>query len=111
MNRSHIHARQALYQLSYIPRSLSFIALDFFFFFFCFFFDRVYLCRYGGHGTQNVYKAGEERRNPPVSASQVLGLKACATTPSALDFLTMMSCKILIKPSLAALVPSLRGSF
>ena len=42
MNRSHIHARQALYQLSYIPRSLSFIALDFFFFFR--FFETGFLC-------------------------------------------------------------------
>jgi hypothetical protein len=33
-------------------------------------------------GTHFVDQAGLELRNPPVSASRVLGLKACATTPS-----------------------------
>uniref|UniRef100_A0A8C6GDM1 Uncharacterized protein n=1 Tax=Mus spicilegus TaxID=10103 RepID=A0A8C6GDM1_MUSSI len=28
-----------------------------------------------------IYQAGLELRNPPASASRVLGLKACATTP------------------------------
>jgi hypothetical protein len=31
-------------------------------------------------GTHFVDQAGLELRNPPASASQVLGLKACATT-------------------------------
>ncbi|GAB1293072.1 Predicted gene 45861 [Apodemus speciosus] len=36
----------------------------------------------GCPGTHSVDQAGLELRNPPTSASQVLGLKACATTPS-----------------------------
>jgi hypothetical protein len=39
------------------------------------------LCNPGCPGTHAVYQAGLELRNPPASASQVLGLKACATTP------------------------------
>ena len=42
--------------------------------------DRVSLCRPGCPGTHSVGQAGLELRNPPASASQVLGLKACATT-------------------------------
>jgi hypothetical protein len=52
-----------------------------FFFFFFFFWDRVSLCSPGYPGTHFVAQAGLELRNPPASASQVLGLKACATTP------------------------------
>jgi hypothetical protein len=54
------------------------------FFFFLFFFrDRVSLCSPGCPGTRthSVDQAGLELRNPPASASPVLGLKACATTP------------------------------
>jgi hypothetical protein len=43
--------------------------------------DRVSLCNSGCPGTHSVDQAGLELRNPPASASQVLGLKACATTP------------------------------
>jgi hypothetical protein len=43
--------------------------------------DRVSLCSLGCPGTHFVNQAGLELRNPPASASQVLGLKACATTP------------------------------
>jgi hypothetical protein len=43
--------------------------------------DRVSLYSPGCPGTQSVDQAGLELRNPPASASQVLGLKACATTP------------------------------
>jgi hypothetical protein len=43
--------------------------------------DRVSLCSPGCLGTHFVDQAGLELRNPPASASQVLGLKACATTP------------------------------
>jgi hypothetical protein len=39
--------------------------------------DRVSLCSPGTHA---VDQAGLELRNPPASASQVLGLQACATT-------------------------------
>jgi hypothetical protein len=46
----------------------------------CFFRDRVSLCSPGCPGTHFVDQAGHELRNPPASASRVLGLKACATT-------------------------------
>jgi hypothetical protein len=42
--------------------------------------DRVSLFSPGCPGTHFVDQAGLELRNPPASASQVLGLKACATT-------------------------------
>jgi hypothetical protein len=42
--------------------------------------DRVSLCRPGCPGTHSVDQAGLELRNLPASASQVLGLKVCATT-------------------------------
>jgi hypothetical protein len=58
----------------------------FLFFVFCFvvfvFRDRVSLCSPGCPGTHSVDQAGLELRNPPASASRVLGLKVCATTPS-----------------------------
>jgi hypothetical protein len=41
---------------------------------------RVSLCRPGFSGTHSVDQAGLKLRNPPASASLVLGLKACATT-------------------------------
>jgi hypothetical protein len=44
------------------------------------FWDRVSLCSPGCPGTHSVDQAGLELRNLPASASQVLGLKACATT-------------------------------
>jgi hypothetical protein len=43
--------------------------------------DWVSLYNPGCPGTHFVEQAGLELRNPPVSASQVLGLKVCATTP------------------------------
>jgi hypothetical protein len=42
--------------------------------------DRVSLCSSGCPGTHFVDQAGLELRSPPASASQMLGLKACATT-------------------------------
>jgi hypothetical protein len=45
-----------------------------------FFRDRVSLYSPGCPETHFVDQAGLELRNPPASASQVLGLKACATT-------------------------------
>jgi hypothetical protein len=42
--------------------------------------DRVSLCSSGCPRTHSVDQAGLELRNLPASASQVLGLKACATT-------------------------------
>jgi hypothetical protein len=56
-----------------VPEAPSFVL-------FCFFRDRVSLCSPGCPGTHSVDQAGLELRNPPVSASQVLGLKVCATT-------------------------------
>jgi hypothetical protein len=57
---------------------------SFFFFFFGFWFlvfrDRVSLCSPGCPGTHSLDQAGLELINPPASASQVLELKACATT-------------------------------
>jgi hypothetical protein len=50
------------------------------FFVFVFFQDRVSLYSPGCAGTHFVDQIGLELRNPPASASQVLGLKACATT-------------------------------
>jgi hypothetical protein len=49
--------------------------------------DRVSLYSPGCPGTHFVDQAGLELRNPPASASRVLGLKACATTPDTLWFL------------------------
>jgi hypothetical protein len=46
----------------------------------CLFFKTGLLCNPGCHGTHFVDQAGLKLRNPPASASQVLGLKACATT-------------------------------
>jgi hypothetical protein len=46
--------------------------------------DRVSLCSPGCPGTHFVDQAGLELRNPPASASRVLGLKACATTPGSM---------------------------
>ena len=44
--------------------------------------DRVSLYSPGCPGTHFVDQADLKLRNPPAAASQVLGLKACATTPS-----------------------------
>jgi hypothetical protein len=55
---------------------------------FCFVFrDRVSLYSPGCPGTHSVDQAGLELRNPPAFASQVLGLKACASTVGACDLL------------------------
>ncbi|GAB1287053.1 Targeting protein for Xklp2 [Apodemus speciosus] len=47
--------------------------------------DRVSLCSPGCPGTHSVDQAGLELRNPTASASQVLGLQACATTTRQVD--------------------------
>ena len=68
--------------------------LLFFFFFFLVlvlvlvFQDRVSLYSRGCPGTHFVNQAGLELRSLPASASRVLGLKACATTPGS----SAMSC-------------------
>jgi hypothetical protein len=48
---------------------------------FCFFQDKVSLYSPGCPGAHFVDQAGLKLRNLPASASRVLGLKACATTP------------------------------
>jgi hypothetical protein len=54
---------------------------------FCFVFrDRVSLYSPGCPGTHSVDQAGLELRNPPASASQVLGLKTYTTTPGKMFF-------------------------
>jgi hypothetical protein len=75
----------------------------FFFFFFWVFRDRVSLCSPGCPGTHFVDRAGLELKNPPASASRVLGLKACATTPGLSYFYfskrhLLSSLKILLLP-------------
>jgi hypothetical protein len=53
-----------------------------FFFFFLVCPDSVSLYSPGCLETHFVDQAGLDLRNPPASASRMLGLKACATTPS-----------------------------
>ena len=53
--------------------------------FFLSFLDRVSLCSPGCPGTHSVDQSG--LRNPPASASWVLGLKACATTAQSSAFI------------------------
>jgi hypothetical protein len=61
------------------------------FHFFCLFVlvfrDRVSLYSPGSPGTHFVDQAGLELRNLPASASRVVRLKACATTPGSYDSL------------------------
>ena len=59
--------------------------------FVCLFFrDRISLCSPGCPGTHSVDQAGLELRNPPASASQVLGLKACTATARLIIYLSML---------------------
>jgi hypothetical protein len=58
-----------------------------FYLFVCLFRDRVSLWRPGCPGTHSVDQAGLELRNPPASASRVLGLKVCITMPGPQVFL------------------------
>jgi hypothetical protein len=54
---------------------------------FCFVFqDRISLCSPGCPETHSVDQAGLDLRNPPASASQVLGLKACTTSSDCESF-------------------------
>jgi hypothetical protein len=48
--------------------------------------DKVSLCSLGCPGTHSVDQAGLKLRNPPASASQVMGLKACTTTAQLNEF-------------------------
>jgi hypothetical protein len=67
-----------------------------FFVLFCFR-DRVSLYSSGCPGTHFVDQAGLELRNLPASASRVLGLKACATMPGPIGFLSPKSTNICAK--------------
>jgi hypothetical protein len=58
--------------------------------------DRVSLCSPGCPGTHSVDQAGLELRNPPASASQMLGLKACATMPGCFSFVIIIVVVIII---------------
>jgi hypothetical protein len=68
-------------------------------FFFLVFRDRVSLYSPGCPGTHSVDQAGLELRNPPASASRVLGLKACATTPGfcGVLFVCLLACFLRMK--------------
>jgi hypothetical protein len=60
--------------------------------FVCLFQDRVSLCSPGCPGTHSVDQDGLELRNPPASASRVLGLKVCIPCPATfLVFLLLKS--------------------
>ena len=66
---------------------------------FCLFPDRVSLCSPGCPGTHSVDQAGLELRNLPVSASQVLGLKAYASIAQLYIFFSyQFHLKDIIKP-------------
>jgi hypothetical protein len=68
-------------RLQFLDVILFFCLFVLFCFVLCFVFrDRVSLCSPGCPGTHFVDQAGLELRDPSASASQVLGLKACATT-------------------------------
>jgi hypothetical protein len=54
--------------------------------FVCFLRDRILLYSPGCPGTHSVDQAVLELINPPVSASQVLGLKACTTIAQRASF-------------------------
>jgi hypothetical protein len=77
--------------LMMVQLSFTYSLFFFFFFFFLVFRDMVFLYSPGCPGTHFVAQAGLELRNPPASASRVLGLKACATTPGYILFLLMYS--------------------
>ena len=67
--------------------------LDFHFHFFgggLVFQDRVFLCSPGCPGTHSIDQVDPELRNPPASASQVLGLKVCTTTAQRVGFSKMI---------------------
>jgi hypothetical protein len=53
--------------------------------------DRISRCSPGCPRTHSVDQAGLELRNLPASASQVLGLKACATTPVVCKYFITLS--------------------
>ena len=86
-----------------------FVCLLFCFVLICFFGggNRVSLYIPGCPGTHSVDQAGLKLRNPPASASRVLGLKACATTTRHLHaFLYPFSIHRCVSSCLSPLVTS-----
>jgi hypothetical protein len=88
-------------------------AILFLFVLFClvgWFFEIGFLCSPGCPGTCSVDQAGLELRNPPASASasdsasQVLGLKACATTAGPKQLLQRKMCNCGLARSFRSLV-------
>ena len=82
--------------------------------FVCLFFrDRISLCSPGCPGTHSVDQVDFELRNPPASASRVLGLKPCATTARLLpcgfrnNFLSSLSSPAQLSSSSGALLNSI----
>jgi hypothetical protein len=71
----------SFFENSLLSSFLQLLIVLFIFILFYFFRDWVSLYSPGCPGTHFVDQAGLELRNPPAYASQVLGLKACATTP------------------------------
>jgi hypothetical protein len=69
-----------------------FVCFVLFFAFVIFFRDRVSLCSPGCPGTHFADQAGLKLRNPLASASQVLGLKACATTTQLCWYFFVVCC-------------------
>jgi hypothetical protein len=77
----------SLYPCQHVFLLLFFLFIHLFIYLFIYFLvfrDRVSLYSPGCPRTHSVDQAGLELRNPPASASQVLGLKACATMPGLL---------------------------
>jgi hypothetical protein len=77
LSSTRIINSQVTLQAKLSPSPLLGFILFYLFIYFGFF---VSLCNPGCSGTHSVDQAGLKLRNPPASASQVLGLKACATT-------------------------------
>jgi hypothetical protein len=75
-------------------RKLLFCFVSYNFFFNLVFRDSISLCSPGCPGTHSVDQAGFELRNPPASASQVLGLKTCATVPGE-EIIVLFCCFVL----------------
>jgi hypothetical protein len=74
-----------------------------------FFRDRVSLCNPGCPGTHFVDQDGLKLRNLPASASQVLGLKVCATTAWQMCVFFFNYLFIICKYTVAVLRHSRRG--
>jgi hypothetical protein len=64
------------------------------FFFFFWFFETGFLYSFSCPGAHFVDQAGPELRNLPAYASQVLGLKACATTAGFFFFFFFLKHKL-----------------